>query len=130
MGMSDTKNDTELTNKERFYGEGEQGVSHAEFERSMEGYCKEQWGPKLGEEMWHDTLLDLTTIDFALPADLVTFNAHCQEVLDSIFDRNAKASEMLYKDNKFWTIEYQTTWRENNTASYQLKYRKCVKEKR
>ena len=95
---------------------------------------------------------------------------------------------MLYKDNKFWTIEYQTTWREkqycklsvkvqkmcqgealrqvvalktegahtirehfylrfggtqsaqvkdrerlgwrNNTARYQLKYRKCVKEKR
>ena len=124
MGMNDAVKDNELSNKERFYGEGDEGISHAEFERMMEGYCKEQWGPKLGEEIWHDKLLDLGTVSFDSAANLETFNAHCQEVLDSIFDRNAKASEMLMKDNKFWTIEYQTTWREKQYCKLSVKVQK------
>jgi hypothetical protein len=130
MGINDAVKDNELSNKERFYGEGDEGVSHAEFERSMEGYCKEQWGPKLGEEIWHDKLLDLGTISFDSAANLETFNAHVKMSWIAYLTEMPRRPKCSTRTTNSGQSNTKQLGGRNSTASYRLRYRNCVKAKR
>jgi hypothetical protein len=94
-----------------FYGEETKGITFTEFDRKVCSFVIEEWGWKLGQHFWENTLPDLQNLDMTDDSDEYTLLSHCNAIYDSIFVKNCRAAETLYKTERFWTVEFQIDWR-------------------
>ena len=102
MGKStDEDSSDDEKSKKLWSGEPE---SMDTWEKRTARWCRKKWGTIVGNMIWEDTLPDLD--------DQTLFQDHCQEIWDSINDRNSThAKELWMMTSGFWSKKWQMKWR-------------------
>ena len=107
------REDIDEIDTDLFYGEANQGIPLAEFERNIVSCLTEKYGMAYGKQMWENTLLNLRELD-PWNNDLheYDFHHHLTLIFDIMCEKNSKLAMSLFNSPRFWTIKYQLDWRD------------------
>ena len=78
-----------------------------EFDQFIMNWCRTKWNNETGKALWEDTYPDEL---FEIPESSDIWIAHCMTVYKCEMMTDYKQSQTLYKDDYFWTHEYQEIW--------------------
>ena len=94
-----------------------------EFDQFIMNWCRTKWNNETGKALWEDTYPDEL---FEIPESSDIWIDHCMTVYKCEMMTDYKQSQTLYKDDYFWTHEYQEIWMNRQRELLYSKVEKSV----
>ena len=125
--MSD-KEETQLKETEVFHGAtGSGGLSWAEFDELVRDWGLKRYGFEISTWFWEDTYPDFTDLNILNPIQRETWEFHCTKVYDNMSETQFKWSESLFKSARFWTADFQDSWKQRQYEKYYVYLKKVCR---
>ena len=111
--------------EERFTG-GKDGLSWLEYDALINDWLLENYGARFGEQIWHDKMIDLLTLDLNNHKGEHEYEA-CKSMVQDVLTENApKVAEITTKNKKFDTVKWHMQWRARQHEHLYLQLKKTT----